>query len=76
MKFLWVVYFFHQICAKLYKVAELVKVSAKQLDEFIKQVVVKGYTKAKEIIDFIKHHFFPDLKGGKITKTISRNLFV
>jgi len=42
------------------------------MDEFIKNLVVKGYTKIKEIIDAIKHHFFPGhLQGVDIINAIT-----
>ena len=31
----------------------------------IKKIIVKGITKAKEIIEEIKKHFFPGVEGGK-----------
>ena len=31
----------------------------------IKEIIVKGITKAKEIIEEIKKHFFPGAEGGK-----------
>merc|ERR1712168_803723 len=58
------------ICGEIHKIGKLIKVSAKKLDEFIKQLVVKGVTKIREIIDAIKHHFFPDLEGDLISNEI------
>merc|ERR1712142_1281665 len=56
------------VCAKIHEIAEKVKVDIKKVDEFIKKLVVKGITKIKEIIEKIKHHFFPDLKAQIINE--------
>jgi N-acyl-L-homoserine lactone synthetase len=48
-----------KICNKIHEIAELIKVDAKKVDEFIVKIVSQGYTKIKEIIEQIKHHFFP-----------------
>merc|ERR1711936_1438563 len=58
------------VCAKIHEIAEKVKVDVKKVDEFIKKLVVKGITKIKEIIEKIKHHFFPDLKAQLIENVI------
>merc|ERR1712062_464765 len=47
------------ICAKIHEIAALIKVDAAKVDAFIRDLVVKGITKAKEIIEAIKKHFFP-----------------
>merc|ERR1719361_193081 len=54
------------ICAKIHEIAALVKVDAAKVDAFIRKLVLKGYTKAKEIIDMIKKHFFPGVEGELI----------
>merc|ERR1712141_856571 len=54
------------ICAKIHEIAALVKVDAAKVDAFIRKLVLKGYTKAKEIIDAIKKHFFPGVEGELI----------
>merc|ERR1711936_1535323 len=38
------------ICAKIHEIAALIKVDAAKVDAFIRDLVVKGITKAKEII--------------------------
>merc|ERR1712193_73707 len=54
------------ICAKIHEIAALIKVDAAKVDAFIRDLVVKGITKAKEIIEAIKHHFFPGVEGELI----------
>ena len=45
------------------------KVKMEKVMKVIKEIVAKGITKAKEIIEEIKKHFFPsmDVNGEKIT---------
>merc|ERR1719495_1362230 len=47
------------VCDKLRKAASKVKVSFEKVLKYIKNLVVKGITKAKEIIEKIKKHFWP-----------------
>merc|ERR1719244_1048217 len=54
------------ICAKIHEIAALIKVDAAKVDAFIRDLVVKGITKAKEIIEEIKKHFFPGVEGELI----------
>merc|ERR1711936_1394489 len=54
------------ICAKIHEIAALIKVDAAKVDAFIRDLVVKGITKAKEIIEAIKKHFFPGVEGELI----------
>merc|ERR1712168_924446 len=54
------------ICAKIHEIAALVKVDAAKVDAYIRKLVLKGYTKAKEIIEEIKKHFFPGAEGELI----------
>merc|ERR1712193_309417 len=54
------------ICAEIHEIAALIKVDAAKVDAFIRDLVVKGITKAKEIIEAIKKHFFPGVEGELI----------
>merc|ERR1712113_801290 len=47
------------LCAALKKAAEKLKVKAAEVDKIVREAVKKGITKAKEIIEYIKKHFFP-----------------
>merc|ERR550532_3193908 len=58
------------ICAKIHEIAALIKVDAAKVDAFIRDLVVKGITKAKEIIEEIKKHFFPGVEGELIENVI------
>jgi len=57
------------VCAKIRKVAEELKIKMTKVMKFMKDLIVKGISKAKEIIEKIKHHFWPhnELVENKIT---------
>merc|ERR1719334_728881 len=46
-------------CAKIREVAATLKIDYAKVMKVMKEIVAKGITKAKEIIDEIKKHFFP-----------------
>merc|ERR1712136_232318 len=46
-------------CAKIREVAATLKIDYAKVMKVLKEIVAKGITKAKEIIDEIKKHFFP-----------------
>merc|ERR1719357_1052987 len=48
------------VCAKIRKVAHELKIKFDKVLKFMKNLIVKGIVKAKEIIEKIKKHFFPD----------------
>merc|ERR1719431_2416984 len=48
------------VCAKIREVAADLKIKMDKVMKLIKEIVAKGITKAKEIIEYIKKHFFPD----------------
>merc|ERR1712168_1354637 len=54
------------VCAKIKEIAAKFKVDYQKVMKVIKEIIVKGYTKAKEIIDAIKKHFFPGVEGELI----------
>merc|ERR1711931_239359 len=47
------------VCNKIRKVAGDLKIKMSKIMTYMKNLVVKGITKAKEIIEKIKHHFWP-----------------
>merc|ERR1712002_711132 len=51
------------VCAKIKEIAAKFKVDYQKVMKVIKEIIAKGITKAKEIIDEIKKHFFPQLEG-------------
>merc|ERR1711931_321467 len=51
------------ICDKIAEVAAKMKVKMTEVMKVIKRIIAKGITKAKEIIEEIKKHFFPQLEG-------------
>merc|ERR550534_2885071 len=51
------------VCAKIKEIAAKFKVDYQKVMKVIKDIIAKGITKAKEIIDEIKKHFFPQLEG-------------
>merc|ERR1719244_2597247 len=51
-----------EACAKIREVAAIVHVKFEEVMKVIKEVIAKGITKAKEIIEEIKKHFFPTLE--------------
>merc|ERR1711881_741796 len=51
------------ICAKIKEVAAKLKIKMDEVMKVIKNIIAKGITKIKEIIEEIKKHFFPHLEG-------------
>merc|ERR1712150_365259 len=51
------------VCAKIKEIAAKFKVDYQKVMKVIKDIIAKGITKAKEIIEEIKKHFFPQLEG-------------
>merc|ERR1712142_596508 len=47
------------VCAKMREVAKELKVNFDKVMKVMKEIIAKGITKAKEIIEEIKKHFFP-----------------
>jgi len=47
------------VCAKMREVAAKLKVDFAKVMKVMKEIIAKGITKAKEIIEEIKKHFFP-----------------
>merc|ERR1712226_1008108 len=47
------------LCAKLKDIAERIKVKASEVDKLLKDIIAKGVTKAKEIIEKIRQKLFP-----------------
>jgi len=54
------------VCDKIAEVAGKLKVKMAEVMKVIKEIIVKGITKAKEIIEEIKKHFFPGVEGELI----------
>merc|ERR1712212_686382 len=50
------------------EVAAVVHVKFEEVMKVIKEVIAKGITKAKEIIDEIKKHFFPTLEIDELNE--------
>merc|ERR1711962_219470 len=48
------------VCAKIREVAADLKIKMDKVMKVMKEIIAKGITKAKEIIEKIKKHFFPD----------------
>merc|ERR1712243_306030 len=51
-------------CTKIYEIAEKLKVKAAEIRQFLKELVAKGITKVKEIIEKIRKRFFPSAVLG------------
>merc|ERR1712142_385674 len=47
------------VCTKMREVAKELKVNFDKVMKVMKEIIAKGITKAKEIIEEIKKHFFP-----------------
>merc|ERR1712116_51257 len=47
------------VCAKMREIAAELKVDFAKVMKVMKEIIAKGITKAKEIIEEIKKHFFP-----------------
>merc|ERR1711936_1368583 len=56
------------VCAKIKEIAAKFKVDYQKVMKVIKDIIAKGITKAKEIIDEIKKHFFPQLEGELVNE--------
>jgi len=56
-----------EACAKIREVAAVVHVKMEKVMKVIKDIIAKGITKAKEIIDEIKKHFFPTLEIDELS---------
>merc|ERR1712168_391290 len=48
------------VCAKIREVAADLKIKMDKVMKVMKEIIAEGITKAKEIIEKIKKHFFPD----------------
>jgi len=53
-------------CAKIHEIAEKLKVKVAAVDKFLKELVAKGITKFKEIIEKIRDRFFPHLEDEEL----------
>ena len=51
-----------KVCAKIKELAEKVKVKAEEVDKALKEIIAKGITKIREIIEKIKEKLFPALE--------------
>merc|ERR1711973_280281 len=56
------------VCVKIKEIAAKFKVDYQKVMKVIKDIIAKGITKAKEIIDEIKKHFFPQLEGELVNE--------
>merc|ERR1719447_272211 len=54
------------VCAKIKEVAALMKVKMEKVMKIMKEIIAKGITKAKEIIEEIKKHFFPHMEVNEL----------
>merc|ERR1712243_289774 len=48
-----------KVCNKIYEIAEKLEVKAAEIREFLKELVAKGITKMKDIIEQLRKKFFP-----------------
>merc|ERR1712121_290581 len=55
------------ICKRIREVAAELKIKMDKVMKVMKEIIAKGITKAKEIIDEIKKHFFPTLEIDELT---------
>jgi len=51
-----------EVCDKIKEVAALMKIKMEKVMKVMKEIIAKGITKAKEIIEEIKKHFFPHME--------------
>merc|ERR1712141_204729 len=51
------------ICDKIREVAAKLKIKFDAVIKVMKEAIAKGLSKIKDIIDYIKNHFFPQLEG-------------
>merc|ERR1712243_430088 len=60
-----------KVCTKIYEIAEKLKVKAAAVTKFLKELVAKGITKMKDIIEQLRKKFFPgvlyEIEGTLIT---------
>merc|ERR1712121_533771 len=57
-----------EVCDKIKEVAALMKIKMEKVMKVMKEIIAKGITKAKEIIDEIKKHFFPTLDLNELVE--------
>jgi propanediol dehydratase small subunit len=50
------------VCTKIAEVAAKLKVKMSEVEQVMKEIIAKGITKIKEIIEELKKHFFPHLE--------------
>merc|ERR1712121_35028 len=55
-----------EVCDKIKEVAALMKIKMEKVMKVMKEIIAKGITKAKEIIDEIKKHFFPHMEVNEL----------
>merc|ERR1719495_2930206 len=55
------------VCAKIREVAAELKVKFAKVMKVMKEIIAKGISKAKEIIEEIKKHFFPTLEINELS---------
>merc|ERR1712126_585593 len=46
-----------EACTKIHDIAEKLKIKIAEVDKVLKEIIAKGITKIKEIIEKIKEHF-------------------
>merc|ERR1712142_629512 len=56
------------ICKRIRAVAAELKIKMDKVMKVMKEIIAKGITKAKEIIDEIKKHFFPTLELNELVE--------
>jgi len=61
------------ICAKLKDFAERIKIKAGEVDKVLREIVAKGVTKAKEIIEKIREKLFPAMDGVVLLEMLEMN---
>merc|ERR1711962_1702977 len=55
------------VCKKIREVAGKLKIKMKEVMKVMKKIIAKGISKAKEIIEEIKKHFFPTLEVNELS---------
>merc|ERR1712121_395840 len=55
-----------EVCDKIKEVAALMKIKMEKVMKVMKEIIAKGITKAKEIIEEIKKHFFPHFEVNEL----------
>merc|ERR1711872_1135180 len=61
-----------KLCAKIREIAVKVEVKVSEVEEQIKQLVAKGITKAKQIIEKIRERLFPANENELMDLTITK----